>query len=59
MPAGTSSGAAPLPANINMTKAKIVKKKHDWSWEDEVSFTVLIQKARPFDQMTIGIWEMY
>jgi hypothetical protein len=33
---GSSNGAAPLPSNINLTKAKIVKKKHDWSWEDEM-----------------------
>ena len=36
MASGSRDGAAPLPANINLTKAKIVKKKHDWSWEDEM-----------------------
>ena len=32
----STSGAAPLPPNINLTKAKVLKKKHDWSWEDEM-----------------------
>ena len=33
---GSTSGAAPLPPNINLTKAKAIKKKNDWSWEDEM-----------------------
>ena len=36
MSAGSSSGAAPLPPNVNLTKAKVLKKKHDWTWEDEM-----------------------
>ena len=33
---GSTNGAAPLPPNLNLTKAKVLKKKHDWSWEDEM-----------------------
>jgi hypothetical protein len=33
---GSTNGAAPLPPNVNLTKAKVLKKKHDWSWEDEM-----------------------
>ena len=36
MSVGSSNGAAPLPSNINLTKAKVLKKKNDWSWEDEM-----------------------
>ena len=46
-----ANGAAPLPPNVNLTKAKVLKKKHDWSWEDEmlmydVSHRDFIKKRR-------------
>jgi hypothetical protein len=40
MSVGSSNGAAPLPSNINLTKAKVIRKKDDWTWEDEVTCTL-------------------
>ena len=33
---GTSGGAGPLPAGVNLKKAKVKRNKGDWSWEDEM-----------------------
>ena len=33
---GPSTSSSSLPPGVNMTKAKVKKKKHDWTWEDEV-----------------------
>ena len=35
-PSGSTNGAGPLPPGVNMTKAKVKRKKNDWSWEDEM-----------------------
>jgi hypothetical protein len=49
--AGSSNGGARLPSNANLKKAKVLKKKQDWTWEDEmlmydVSHRVFVKKRR-------------